>query len=51
MGLVRLLDLSHSLWIVWRGSGEMACLTGVGLVSHLFFPFQYSVVVLWEQGH
>ena len=35
MGLVRLLDLSHSLRIVWRGSGEMVCLTGVGPVSHL----------------
>ena len=43
-----LLDLSHSLRIIWRGSSMMVCLTCFDSVSQLFFHFN---AVFWFYGN
>ena len=45
---VCLLDLSHSLRIIWRGSGKMMCLTYFDSVSKLLFHFN---AVFWSYGN
>ena len=42
-----LLNLSHFLRIVWRGSGEMVCFTYFGSLFQLFFHFD---VMFWLYG-